>query len=165
MLLGKTVFRIRQKGVPPLLLPASLLQLPRCLTRTYNLTSYDTTLFELDSFKKCNCSMKNISANLICFANVGLLAHTSPTFLKKLLDQKTFICLGLVFCNKHLYIFLPIAHTTFITTEKEGVPYGKFHWARGIPLLASHPHPCNGCHCRRKRRARADVCLLRPHLF
>ena len=29
--LGKTVFRIRQKGVPPLLLPTSVLQLPRCL--------------------------------------------------------------------------------------------------------------------------------------
>ena len=29
--LGKSVFRIRQKGVPPLLLPASVLQLPRCL--------------------------------------------------------------------------------------------------------------------------------------
>ena len=31
LLLEKTVFRIRQKGVPPLLLPASVLQLPRCL--------------------------------------------------------------------------------------------------------------------------------------
>ena len=31
LFLGKTVFRIRQKGVPPLLLPASVLQLPRCL--------------------------------------------------------------------------------------------------------------------------------------
>ncbi len=30
-LLGKTIFSVRQKGVPPLLLPASLLQLPRCL--------------------------------------------------------------------------------------------------------------------------------------
>ena len=29
--LEKTVFPIRQKGVPPLLLPASVLQLPRCL--------------------------------------------------------------------------------------------------------------------------------------
>ena len=75
LLLGKTVFSVRQKGVPPLLLPTSVLQLPRCLARTYNLTSYDTTLFELDSFKKCNCSMKNISANTICFANVGY----SPT--------------------------------------------------------------------------------------
>ena len=35
--LGKTVFRIRQKGVPPLLLPASVLQLPRCLVRICNL--------------------------------------------------------------------------------------------------------------------------------
>ena len=31
LLLGKTVFHIRQKGVSPLLLPASILQLPRCL--------------------------------------------------------------------------------------------------------------------------------------
>ena len=31
LLLGKPVFRIRQKGVPPLLLPTSMLQLPRCL--------------------------------------------------------------------------------------------------------------------------------------
>ena len=29
--LGKTVFPVRQKGVPPLLLPANVLQLPRCL--------------------------------------------------------------------------------------------------------------------------------------
>ena len=29
--LGKMVFHVRQKGVPPLLLPASVLQLPRCL--------------------------------------------------------------------------------------------------------------------------------------
>ena len=42
LLLEKTVFRIRQKGVPPLLLPASVLQLPRCLTRTYNLDSHDS---------------------------------------------------------------------------------------------------------------------------
>ena len=31
LLLGKTVFSVRQKGVPPLLLPTSVLQLPRCL--------------------------------------------------------------------------------------------------------------------------------------
>ena len=33
LFLGKTVFSVRQKGVPPLLLPASVLQLPRCLVR------------------------------------------------------------------------------------------------------------------------------------
>ena len=59
LLLGKTVFRIRQKGVPPLLLPASVLQLPRCLVRICNVDSHDLMLFELDSFKKCNCSRKN----------------------------------------------------------------------------------------------------------
>ena len=89
MLLGKTIFNIRQKGVPPLLLPASLLQLPRCLTRTYNLTSYDTTLFELDSFKKCNCSMKNISANTICFANVGC-SPTPRQHFWKIVGSKNF---------------------------------------------------------------------------
>ena len=36
-LLEKTVFCIRQKGVPPLLLPTSVLQLPRCLFRICNL--------------------------------------------------------------------------------------------------------------------------------
>ena len=33
----KTICNIRQKGVTPLLLPASLLQLPRCLARICNL--------------------------------------------------------------------------------------------------------------------------------
>ena len=93
MLLGKTIFNIRQKGGPPLLLPTSLLQLPRCLTRTYNLTSYDTTLFELDSFKKCNCSKKNISANLICFANVGCSPTPRQHFWKNCWIKKlSFAC-------------------------------------------------------------------------
>ena len=39
LLLKKTVFSVRQKGVPPLLLPTSVLQLPRCLVRIYNLTA------------------------------------------------------------------------------------------------------------------------------
>ena len=75
LLLEKTVFHIRQKGVPPLLLPTSMLQLPRCLVRTYNLDFHDLTLLELDSFQKCNCSRKNRLQNSICFANVGC----SPT--------------------------------------------------------------------------------------
>jgi len=40
MFLGKPIFRIQQKGVPPLLLPASVLQLPRCLARIYDLDSH-----------------------------------------------------------------------------------------------------------------------------
>ena len=39
LLLEKTIFSVRQKGVPPLLLPTSVLQLPRCLVRIYNLTA------------------------------------------------------------------------------------------------------------------------------
>jgi len=73
--LGKPIFSVRQKGVPPLLLPASVLQLPRCLARIYNLDSYHSTLFELESFKKCNCSRENRLQNPICSANVGY----SPT--------------------------------------------------------------------------------------
>ena len=75
LLLEKTVFPVRQKGVPPLLLPTSMLQLPRCLARIYNLDFHDATLFEWDSFKRCNCSRENRLQSLICFANVGY----SPT--------------------------------------------------------------------------------------
>ena len=75
LLLEKTVFHIRQKGVPPLLLPTSMLQLPRCLVRICNVDSHDLMLFEFDSFKNCNCSRKNRLQNSICFANVGC----SPT--------------------------------------------------------------------------------------
>ena len=75
LLLEKTVFSVRQKGVLPLLLPASMLQLPRCLVRIYNLDAHDTTLSEFESFKTCNCSRKNRLQNTICFANVGC----SPT--------------------------------------------------------------------------------------
>ena len=37
LLLGIPIFSVRQKGVLPLLLPASMLQLPRCLVRIFNL--------------------------------------------------------------------------------------------------------------------------------
>ena len=40
LLLGKTVFSVRQKGVPPLLLPTSVLQSPRCLVRICKLVSH-----------------------------------------------------------------------------------------------------------------------------
>ena len=74
-LLEKMIFSVRQKGVPPLLLPTSVLQLPRCLARICDFDSHDSTLFEFDSFKVCNCSRKNSLQNRICFANVGC----SPT--------------------------------------------------------------------------------------
>ena len=90
LLLEKTVFSVRQKGVPPLLLPASVLQLPRCLARIYNLDFHDATLFELDSFKRCNCSRKSNSQKSNLLRKCGLLAHTSPTFLKNCWIKKLF---------------------------------------------------------------------------
>ena len=89
LLLEKTVFRIRQKGVPPLLLPASVLQLPRCLARTYNLDSYNWTLFELESFKRCNCNRENRLQNTICFANVGY-SPTPRQHFWKIVGSKNF---------------------------------------------------------------------------
>jgi len=95
ILLKKTVFPVRQKGVPPLLLPTSVLQLPRCLARIYNLDFHDATLFELDSFKRCNCSRKSNSQKSNLLRKCGLLAHTSPTFLKNCWIKKLFNCLRL----------------------------------------------------------------------
>ncbi len=90
ILLKKTVFPVRQKGVPPLLLPTSVLQLPRCLARTYNLDFHDATLFELNSFKRCNCSRKNNSQKSNLLRKCGLLAHTSAAFLKNCCTEKLF---------------------------------------------------------------------------
>ncbi len=89
LLLGKTVFSVRQKGVPPLLLPTSMLQLPRCLTRTYNLDFHDLTLFELSSFKKCNCSRKNLLQIQFASQMWAARPHLGSIFVK-LLHRKTF---------------------------------------------------------------------------
>ena len=94
LLLEKTVFPVRQKGVPPLLLPASVLQLPRCLIRTYNLDFHDLTLFELGSFKKCNCSRKNRLQSLICFANVGYSPTPRQHFWKTAAPKNFFVACG-----------------------------------------------------------------------
>ena len=89
LLLEKTVFSIRQKGVPPLLLPASVLQLPRCLVRIYNLDSHRSILFELDSFKRCNCSRKTNCKIKFAPQMWAARPHLANIF-EKLLDQKTF---------------------------------------------------------------------------
>ena len=100
ILLKKTIFHIRQKGVPPLLLPTSMLQLPRCLARTYNLDFHDSTLFELDSFKKCNCSRKNRLQNLICFANVGYSPTPRQHFCKTAAPKNFFVACGSVLLSQ-----------------------------------------------------------------
>jgi len=70
-------------------LPASVLQLPRCLTRTYNLDFHDLTLFELGSFKKCNCSRKNLLQIQFASQMWAARPHLGSIF-EKLLHRKTF---------------------------------------------------------------------------
>ena len=89
LLLEKPIFSVRQKWVPLLLLPASVLQLPRCLVRICNLTSHHLTLFELDSFKKCNCSRKNRLQKQFASQMWATRPHLGSIF-EKLLHRKTF---------------------------------------------------------------------------
>ena len=96
LLLGKTVFSVRQKGVPPLLLPASVLQLPRCLVRICNLFHRNNQV------ANWQVSRNAIAAGKTCckynlLRKCGLLAHTSAAFLKNCCTEKLFICLRLAF--------------------------------------------------------------------
>ena len=93
LLLGKTVFSIRQKGVPPLLLPASVLQLPRCLVRICNLFHRNNQV------ANWQVSRNAIAAGKTCckynlLRKCGLLAHTSPTFLKNCWIKKLLVACG-----------------------------------------------------------------------
>ena len=95
LLLGKTVFSVRQKGVPPLLLPASVLQLPRCLVRICNLFHRNNQV------ANWQVSRNAIAAGKTCckynlLRKCGLLAHTSAAFLKNCCTEKLFSCLRLV---------------------------------------------------------------------
>ena len=106
MLLGKTVFHIWQKGVPPLLLPASVLQLPRCLARICNFFHKNNPIAIWQVLKlaitagKTNCKIQ--------FASQMWAArpHLSSIF-EKLLHRKTFqsACGGKSFSFAHLHIF------------------------------------------------------------
>ena len=74
LLLEKTVFSVRQKGVPPLLLPTSMLQLPRCLVRICNLF-YKSNQIANWQVSKNAIAAGRTCCKIICFANVGC----SPT--------------------------------------------------------------------------------------
>ena len=98
-----------------------MLQLPRCLVRTYNLDSYYSTLLELESFKKCNCSRKNRLQNSICFANVGC-SPTPHQHFWKIVGSKNF--------------WLPAARlreTTCVRFGKAGA-HPQLAWESQLPL-------------------------------
>ena len=103
LLLGRTIFSVRQKGVPPLLLPASVLQLPRCLVRICNLFHRNNQV------ANWQVSRNAIAAGKTCckynlLRKCGLLAHTSAAFLKNCCTEKLFSRLRLV-AYSHLYYF------------------------------------------------------------
>ena len=97
LLLERTVFHIRQKGVPPLLLPASVLQLPRCPVWICNLF-HKSTQFRIGKFQKVQLQQGSQRLqNFVCSANVGC-SPTPRQHFWKIVGSKNF----LVACGSHL---------------------------------------------------------------
>ena len=116
LLLEKTVFIVRQKGVPPLLLPTSVQQLPRCLVRICNLFHKGNQIANWKVSKKCNCSRENLLQNNL-LRKCGLLAHTSAAFLKNCCTEKRFSCLWLDSYSKYANKF--VSQSTILSTSFE----------------------------------------------
>jgi hypothetical protein len=70
---------------------AAIAPLP-CLN--LQLISHSSTLLEFESFKKCDCSRKTILQIFDLLRKCGLLAHTSPAFLKNCWIKKLFVACG-----------------------------------------------------------------------
>ena len=88
-ILEKTVCNIRQKGVPPLLLPTSVLQLPRCLVRICNLFHKDNQIANWQVPKNAIAAGKTDCKIEFAPQTWAARPHLASIF-KKLLDQKTF---------------------------------------------------------------------------
>ena len=89
LLLGKTVFSVRQKGVPPLLLPASVLQLPRCLVRICNLFLTNHKIANLTVSKNAIAAGKTDWKIEFASQMWATRPHLGSIFVK-LLHRKTF---------------------------------------------------------------------------
>ena len=89
LLLGKTVFSVRQKGVPPLLLPASVLQLPRCLVRICNLFLTNHKIANLTVSKNAIAAGKTDCKIEFASQTWAARPHLGSIFVK-LLHRKTF---------------------------------------------------------------------------
>ena len=89
LLLGKTVFSVRQKGVPPLLLPASMLQLPRCLVRICNLFLTNHKIADLTVSKNAIAAGKTDCKIEFAPQMWATRPHLGSIF-EKLLHRKTF---------------------------------------------------------------------------
>ena len=89
LLLEKTVFSVRQKGGPPLLLPASVLQLPRCLVRIFNLFHRNNRIANLTVSKNAIAAGKTDCKIEFASQTWATRPHLGSIFVK-LLHRKTF---------------------------------------------------------------------------
>ena len=110
MLLGKPIFIVRQKGVPPLLLPASVLQLPRCLARICNFFHKNNPIAIWQVLKlaiaagKTDCKIQFASQTWAARPHLG-------SIFEKLLHRKTF-CLPAAWILQPISILL-LCHVMF----------------------------------------------------
>ena len=89
VLLGKPIFSVRQKGVPPLLLPASMLQLPRCLARICNLFQKEQLIANWQVSKSAIAAGKTDCKIQFAPQMWATRPHLGSIF-EKLLHRKTF---------------------------------------------------------------------------
>ncbi len=89
LLLEKTIFSVRQKGVPPLLLPASVLQLPRCLLEFTTLILIIQLYLNWKVLKNAIAAGKTDCKIQFAPQMWATRPHLANIF-EKLLDQKTF---------------------------------------------------------------------------
>ena len=94
-ILRNTDFQRPAKGVPPLLLPASMLQLPRCLVRICNLFLTNHKIADLTVSKNAIAAGKTDCKIEFAPQMWATRPHLGSIF-EKLLHQKTFICLRLI---------------------------------------------------------------------
>ena len=127
MLLGKTVFHIRQKGVPPLLLPASVLQLPRCLARICNFFHKNNPIAIWQILKlaiaagKTDCKIQFASQTWAARPHLG-------SIFEKLLHRKTFSLPAALSLQPRLFYFdvvFHMKHFEIASRETTRIRFGK----------------------------------------
>ena len=131
--LEKTIFSIRQKGVPPLLLPASMLQLPRCLVRICNLFLTNHKIADLTVSKNAIAAGKTDCKIEFAPQMWATRPHLGSIF-EKLLHQKTFICLRLISYSLSIDWLLDLSQLNWHQQEDKVFP---LHWHHLCNVIAT----------------------------
>ena len=99
---------------------------------------------KLDSFKKCNCSRKNKSQKSNLLRKCGLLAHTSPAFLKNCWIKKLLFTCGSSYCNQHQNDFHSYNLYKFPHKNEKSPPKRKTVRGKPTVFLMEEIIQCNG---------------------